>query len=55
MGNYFYDMIPAEELAQLSYLPTLADFLEKLKNDYADRKAVSDLKQHTHTLNFMNV
>ena len=44
MGNYFYDMIPAEELAQLTYLPTLPDFLEKLKNDYADRKAVSDLK-----------
>ena len=44
MGNYFYDMIPAEELAQLSYVPTLADFLEFLKKNYAERKAVSDLK-----------
>ena len=30
MSNYFYDMIPAEELAQLQYLPTVPEYLEQI-------------------------
>lgn len=43
MDNYFYNMIPKEELEKLPYLPTLVDLLEKTKRDYADRPAVSDM------------
>lgn len=49
-GNYFYDMIPEEEFAKLSYLPTIPQLLEKIKNDYGDKPAVSDM-QTTITYN----
>ena len=42
MGNYFYDMLPAEELAQLSYIPTIPEFLSWIGERWADRPAVSD-------------
>lgn len=42
MNNYFYNMIPKEELAQLPYLPTLPELLEKVNRDYADRPAISN-------------
>lgn len=48
MENYFYNMIPKEELEKLPYLPTLVDLLEKANHDYADRPAVSDIT-HTYT------
>ncbi len=41
--NYFYEMIPADEMARLQYLPTIPQFLEKLKNEYAALPAVSDM------------
>lgn len=43
MNNYFYDMLPAEEMAQLSYIPTIPEFLGWIETKWADRPAVSDL------------
>ena len=42
MSNYFYDMIPAEELAQLRYLPTVPEYLEQITTQWAERPALSD-------------
>ncbi|MBR3074333.1 MAG: AMP-binding protein [Bacteroidales bacterium] len=42
MSNYFYDMIPAEELARLPYIPTMGEFVEWMGMQYADSPAVSD-------------
>ena len=42
MSNYFYDLIPAEELAQLNYIPTIPEFLSWIESKWADRPAVSD-------------
>lgn len=42
MGDYFYDMIPAEEKAQLDYIPTTAQFLTWIEEKYADRPALTD-------------
>ncbi|MCQ2960436.1 MAG: acyl--CoA ligase [Bacteroidales bacterium] len=42
MSNYFFDMIPAEELAQLQYLPTVPDFVNWFTEKWADRTAISD-------------
>ena len=48
MSNYFYDMIPAEELAQLPYIPTTAQFVEWMEKQYASCPAISDT-QVTYT------
>ena len=48
MSNYFFDMIPAEELAQLEYIPTLSRFVEWIGRKWADRPALSD-GEHTYT------
>lgn len=42
MSNYFYDMIPAEEFAQLKYIPTVPEFITWINEKWADRQAVSD-------------
>ena len=42
MSHYFYDMIPAEELAQLHYLPTVPEYLDRIVSKWADRPALSD-------------
>lgn len=42
MGNYFYDMIPAEELAQLSCFPTIPEYVDWIEKKWGDRPAVSD-------------
>lgn len=42
MGNYFFDMIPADELAQLSYIPTVPEFVTWIENKWGDKPAVSD-------------
>ncbi len=42
MKDYFYDMIPAEELAQLSYIPTIPEFVTWIEQKWGDRPAVSD-------------
>ena len=45
MSQYFYDMIPAEEFRQLSYIPTVAEFVAWIGEKYADNPAISDLNQ----------
>jgi len=42
MRNYFYDMIPADELAQVSYIPTIPEFLTWIEKKWADKPATSD-------------
>mgnify|MGYP005606029263 FL=1 len=42
MSNYFYDLIPKEELEQLSYIPTIPEFLQWIEQKWADRPALSD-------------
>lgn len=42
MKNYFFDMIPAEELAQLSYIPTVPEFVTWIEEKWGDKPAVSD-------------
>lgn len=42
MGHYFYDMIPAEELQQLHYIPTIPEFVEWIGEKWAELPAVSD-------------
>lgn len=42
MGHYFYDMIPAEELQQIHYIPTVPEFIEWIGKKWADLPAVSD-------------
>ena len=45
MSNYFYDMIPREELERMPYLPTMGEFVTWMEKEYADRPALSDLSQ----------
>ena len=45
MSNYFFDMIPAEELAQMPYIPTVPEFLEFLNRQYAQYPALTDLNK----------
>lgn len=42
MGNYFYDMLPAEEMAQLKYIPTVPEFVTWIGEKWADRPALSN-------------
>ncbi|MCQ2182456.1 MAG: acyl--CoA ligase [Bacteroidales bacterium] len=42
MGNYFYDLLPQEELKQISYIPTIPEFLDWIQSKWADKPAVSD-------------
>lgn len=42
MSNYFEDMLPAEELKELSYIPTLGEFVEWIEARWADLPALSD-------------
>jgi len=48
MSNYFYDMLPADELARLHYLPTVPEFVNWLEATYADMPALAD-KGKTYT------
>ena len=42
MLNYFYEMIPAEELSLLHYLPTVPEYLDWITTQWAERPALSD-------------
>ena len=42
MSHYFYDMMLPEELSQLSFIPTVPEFLSWIGTKWADRPAVSD-------------
>lgn len=45
MGNYFYDMLSKEELSQLTYIPTVPQFVTWIEQKWADLPAVNDLTQ----------
>lgn len=42
MQRYFEDMLPVEELRQLKYIPTIAEFVEWIENKWHDLPALSD-------------
>ena len=48
MSDYFFKMLPADELARLPYIPTVGEFVEWLEKQYADSPAVSD-QTNTYT------
>ncbi len=41
--NYFYNMLPREELEQLHYISTVPEFVGWITEKWADKKAVNDL------------
>ncbi len=43
MSNYFFDMIPAEELKQLPYIPTVPEFLDFIGRQYPQYPALTDI------------
>ena len=43
MSNYFYDMVAAEDMQQLHYIPTIPEFVNWIEQKYADMPAISDL------------
>lgn len=42
MSNYFHDMVLAEELQQISYFPTIPEFLTWLEQKWANKPALSN-------------
>lgn len=44
MGNYFFDMLPKEELEQIKYIPTLPEFVTWIEEKWGDRPAISNLE-----------
>ena len=42
MDRYFEDMLPAEELEQLKYIPTIPEFVEWIQEKWHDLPALSD-------------
>ena len=44
MGNYFYDMLPAEEREQLKYIPTVPEFVTWIEQKWGDLPAVSNIE-----------
>lgn len=42
MSNYFYDMLPSEELAQVRYIPTVPEFLDWIGQKWSSLPALSD-------------
>lgn len=43
MKRYFEDLLPAEELGQLKYIPTIPEFVEWIENKWHDLPALSDM------------
>ena len=43
MSNYFYDMVPREDMERLHYIPTVGEFVDWIAKEYADLPALSDL------------
>lgn len=44
MGNYFFDLLPKEELEQIKYIPTLPEFVTWIENKWGDRPALSNIE-----------
>ncbi len=49
MNNYFSNMVAAEDMRRLSYIPTVPEFVEWIGREFADLPALSDL---AHTLTY---
>ena len=49
MSNYFYDMVPREEMERMPYFPTMGEFVAWMEKEYADMPAISDL---AHTITY---
>ena len=45
MNNYFFDMIPAEELKQMPYIPTMPEFIDFIGKQYAQYPALTDINK----------
>jgi len=45
-NTYFPNMLPAEELAQVKYIPTLPEFVTWLEQKWADQPCLSDTVRH---------
>ena len=43
MKRYFEDLLPAEELEQLKYIPTIPEFVEWIESKWHDLPALSDM------------
>ena len=43
MQKYFEDLLPAEELEQLKYIPTIPEFVEWIESKWHDLPALSDM------------
>ena len=48
MKRYFEDLLPAEELEQLKYIPAIPEFVEWIESKWHDLPALSDMT-HTYT------
>ena len=49
MNSYFSNMVAAEDMRRLSYIPTVPEFVEWIGREFADLPALSDL---AHTLTY---
>ena len=47
--DYFYNMVAAEDMQRLHYIPTVSEFVDWIAAEYAELPALSDL---AHTLNY---
>ena len=52
MEHYFENMLPADELAQLHYIPTLPEFVEWIEQKWGDLPALNDTE---HRYNYREV
>ena len=43
MNDYFHNMVAAEDMQQLHYVPTVSEFVNWIEEKYADLPAISDL------------
>ncbi len=43
MDNYFYSLLPEEEISQLSYIPTVPEFVTWIGLKWGDKPAVSKI------------
>ena len=52
MSNYFFDMIPAEELKQMPYIPTVPEFLDFIGRQYPQYPALTDINKPEKSVNY---
>lgn len=43
MENYFYSMLPDDEMSQLKYIPTVPEFLNWIEEKWGDKPALSNI------------